>query len=51
MKVVEKRINEMILMEEEELRSRKAEAKNAYLEAKLGKRRKKGKKGKKGKKK
>ena len=53
MTVVERRINEFLQMEAEELLSRKREAYDAFLEAKLGRRRgKKGKgkgKGKKGK--
>ena len=48
MKVIEQRIEEMRRMEAEEMRSKKNEAKERFLEAKLGKR-KKGKKGKKGK--
>ena len=46
MKVIEQRIHEMLTMEEEDLKSRKAEAMNRFLEAKFGRR--KGKKGKKG---
>ena len=45
MKVIEQRIEEMRRMEAEEMRSKKNEAKERFLEAKLGKR-KKGKKGK-----
>ena len=44
MKVIEERIHEILWMESEDLLSRKAEAKNRYLEARFG--RKKGKKGK-----
>ena len=50
MKVVEERIHEILLMEAEDLLSRKAEAKNRYLEARFGRKKKKG-KGKGGKKK
>ena len=51
MKVIEKRIHEMLLMEAEDLRSRKFKAMNDYLEAKFGRKRGKKGKGKKGKKK
>ena len=53
MRVVERRIQEFLIMEAEDLRSRKAEAMYNYLESKYGKRKGKGKgkgKGKKGKK-
>jgi len=54
MKVIEQRIHEFLIMEKEDLLSRKEEVKTRFLEAKYGRRRKKGKgkkgKGKKGKK-
>lgn len=49
MKVIEARIDEMVQMEDEDLRSRKYEAINRYLEARFGRKKKKG--GAKGKKK
>ena len=54
MKVIEKRIHEMLEMEREDLLSRKVEVRDRYLLARFGKKRKKkggkGGKGKKGKK-